>query len=249
MAKHLHPCMCRHSDQPPLQNHHPALFVQWQRPESNRQRAAAVQAALLDVVRHRNAPLQGRDGGQESLPRTTTTDRGPTPYTYSFRAGVPISLTEYASPVLTGEVKIRSDLGVFAQDQWTVHRLTFNLGLRYEYHRTKADPIDTLAGPLVDAHSSPGLDCIPCWHDLDPRLGVVWDVFGDGKTAVKANLGRYVGLVSWVMSKTFNPQNAIVASTSRSWNDLNNNLVPDCDLRNPNANGECSPMANKNFGQ
>ena len=186
---------------------------------------------------------------EESLPRMTTTDRGPTPYTYSFRAGVPISLTEYASPVLTGEVKIRSDLGVFAQDQWTVHRLTFNLGLRYEYHRTKADPIDTLAGPLVDAHSLPGLDCIPCWHDLDPRLGVVWDVFGDGKTAVKANLGRYVGLVSWVMSKTFNPQNAIVASTSRSWNDLNSNLVPDCDLRNPNANGECSPMANKNFGQ
>src|SRR2546425_160935 len=215
MAKHLHPCMCRHSDQPTLQRHHPALFVQWQRPESNRQRAAAVQAALLDVVRHRNAPLQGRDGGRRESPAHDHHRSWP----YAIHLLVPgrraISLTEYASPVLTGDVKIRSDLGVFAQDQWTVHRLTFNLGLRYEYHRTKADPIDTLAGPLVDAHSLPGLDCIPCWHDLDPRLGVVWDVFGDGKTAVKANLGRYVGLVSWVMSKTFNPQNAIVASTSR----------------------------------
>jgi len=35
--------------------------------------------------------------------------------------------------------------------------------------------------------------------------------------------------------------------------DGNGNLVPDCDLRNPNANGfggdTCGPMANKNFGQ
>jgi hypothetical protein len=185
----------------------------------------------------------------ESLPRMSWTDRGPTPYTYTFRAGTPISLTEYASPVLSGEVKIRPDLGVFAQDQWTVSRLTFNLGLRYEYHRTKADPITTAAGPLVDSHTLPGLDCIPCWHDLDPRFGLAWDVFGNGKTAVKASLGRYVSLVSWVMSKSFNPQNAIVASTSRSWSDLNGNLSPDCDLRNPLANGECGPMANKNFGQ
>ncbi|MBI3400328.1 MAG: TonB-dependent receptor [Acidobacteria bacterium] len=192
----------------------------------------------------------------ESLPYDTYTDRGPTPFTYSFRAGVPISLTEYASPSLTGEVKIRPDLGVFAQDQWTVRRLTFNLGLRYEYHRTKADPITTLAGPLVDSHDLPGMDCIPCWHDLDPRLGIVWDVFGDGKTAVKASLGRYVGLVSWVMSKTFNPQNAIVQSTSRSWTTtrpFTGDMVPNCDLRNPNANGfggdTCGTMANKSFGQ
>jgi hypothetical protein len=192
----------------------------------------------------------------ESLPRDTYTSRGPTPFTYSLRNGTPQSLTEYASPLLTGEVKVRPDLAVFAQDQWTVNRVTLNLGLRYEYHRTIASPVVTLAGPLVDSHSLAGLDCIPCWHDLDPRIGVVWDVFGDGKTAVKANLGRYVSLVSWVNSKTFNPQNAIVASTSRSWTTTRPwtpDIVPNCDLRNPNANGFggdlCGKMANTNFGQ
>jgi hypothetical protein len=186
----------------------------------------------------------------ESLPYDSFVDRGATPYTYTFRAGTPISLTEYASPTNSNsEVKVRPDLSVFAQDHWALHRVTLNLGIRYEYHRTKADPVTTFAGPLVDSHNLPGLDCIPCWHDIDPRFGIVWDVFGDGKTAVKGQVGRYVGLVSWVMSKTFNPQSAIVTNTSRSWADSNGDLIPECDLRNPNGNGECGPMANKSFGQ
>ncbi|PYQ72442.1 MAG: hypothetical protein DMG01_24155, partial [Acidobacteria bacterium] len=93
----------------------------------------------------------------ESLPYQSFVDRGATPYTYTFRGGVPISLTEYASPTNSNsEVKVRPDLGIFAQDQWTLHRVTLNLGLRYEYHRTKADPVTTFAGPLVDSHALPG---------------------------------------------------------------------------------------------
>jgi hypothetical protein len=193
--------------------------------------------------------LKAGVAADESLPYQSYVDRGPTPYTYTFRNGTPISLTEYASPTNSNsEVKVRPDLGIFAQDQWTLHRLTVNLGVRYEYHRTKADPVTTYAGPLVNSYNLPGMDCIPCWHDIDPRAGIVWDVFGDGKTAIKGQVGRYVGLVSWVMSKQFNPQSAIATSTSRSWNDANGNLVPDCDLRDPNLNGECGPMVNKGFG-
>jgi len=201
--------------------------------------------------------LKAGMSADESLPYQSYVDRGPTPFTVTFRNGSPTSLTEYASPTNSNsEVKIRPDLGMFVQDQWSLRRVTFKLGVRYEYHRTKADPVTTFAGPYVDAHALPGMDCIPCWHDIDPRFGVVWDVFGTGKTAIKGQVGRYVGLVSWVMSKTFNPQSAIVTNTNRSWTTTRAwfpEMVPNCDLRNPEANGfggdTCGPMANKNFGK
>jgi hypothetical protein len=185
----------------------------------------------------------------ESLPRLTYTTRGDTPFTYTLRAGLPISLTQYASPTVGGEVNIRPSLGVFAQDHWKTGRLTLNLGLRYEYHRVYAQALTTPDGPLGDSRNLPRVDCIPCWHDINPRGGVAYDLFGNGKTALKASLGRYVSLASNTLSTTFSPQNAIVASTARSWNDINGDFFPNCTLRDPEANGECGPMQNKSFGQ
>jgi hypothetical protein len=242
----------------PFNGNGPSLFRTGQRPFKQRFSMTYLTGA------HR---IKTGFAADESLPYQSFVDRGPTPFTVSFRvtrdatgtpiSGTPISLTEYATPTNSNsEVKVRPDLGIFIQDQWTMHRVTLNLGVRYEYHRTKADPVTTFAGPYNDAHDLPGLDCIPCWHDIDPRFGVVWDVFGNGKTAIKGQIGRYVGLVSWVMSKTFNPQSAIVSSTSRSWTTTRAwfpDMVPNCDLRNPNQNGfggdVCGTMQNKSFGQ
>lgn len=232
----------------PFNGNGPSLFRTGQRPF--KQRFSMTYLAGT----HR---LKAGFAADESLPYESYVDRGPTPFTVTFRNGSPISLTEFATPTNSNsEVKIRPDLGIFFQDQWAIRRVTLNLGVRYEYHRTKADPVTTYAGPYQDSHDLPGLDCIPCWHDIDPRFGVVWDLFGNGKTAIKGQFGRYVGLVSWVQSKTFNPQSAIVSNTSRSWTTTRAwypDMVPNCDLRNPNANGFggdlCGAMANKSFGQ
>jgi len=122
------------------------------------------------------------------------------------------------------------------------------LGLRYEYINAYAPAIQRSATTLANAASFPELDCLPCWHDIHPRMGIAYDLFGDGKTALKFSLGRYAGAALTGFATTFQPSAAAVTSTNRSWTDNNGDFYPNCDLRNAESNGECGPMANQAFG-
>ena len=77
----------------------------------------------------------------------------------------------------------------------------------------------------------------------------LYDMFGNGKTALKASIGRYASSTQAGLVETFRPVTAAVNSTTRAWTDTNGNFFPDCDQRNPLLNGECAAMANQSFGQ
>ena len=51
--------------------------------------------------------------------------------TYVFNKGVPTQVVEYSQPYYTKN-NGWPELGIFAQDKWTVKRLTLNYGLRYD---------------------------------------------------------------------------------------------------------------------
>jgi hypothetical protein len=94
------------------------------------------------------------------------------------------------------------------------------------------------------------------WHDLTPRFGLAYDLFGTGKTAVKFNIGKYMqALTASNSDMDLNPLIRLNLQTTRTWTDNGagggtaNDFVPQCNLLNPAANGECGPMDNQNFGK
>jgi hypothetical protein len=100
----------------------------------------------------------------------------------------------------------------------------------------------------VPSFTSPRVEGTPTWRDISPRLGFAYDLTGDGKTAWKAAVGRYVAAMGTELPLQNNPGNAISKTTTRTWNDANQNFFPEGDARNPVANGELGPSLNPAFG-
>ena len=178
------------------------------------------------------------------------TNDGGQPLTYRFNNGVPNLITQRALP-LYGQVNVDHNLSIYGQDKWSLRRLTASFGLRYDYFASSFP--EQHAGPAVLA---PARDITfpaqgnTAWHDLSPRLGVSYDPAGNGKTAVKVSLNRYLQneAAGSPLAADPSPLNTLVTSTTRSWSDANRNFVPDCSLLSPLANGECGALANPAFG-
>ena len=173
------------------------------------------------------------------------------PVSYLFNNGRPVSLTLRATPYVDG-VSVDHDLGFFVQDKWTVSRVTVGLGLRYDHFATSFPDLSLGAATLLPNRnmSFPARDNLS-WHDITPKSHFAWDVTGNGKTAVKVSLNKYLeGMGLSGLTQTPSPVASLAADsiTNRVWGDVNGNYIPDCDLLNPAANGECGVFSNANFG-
>ena len=168
---------------------------------------------------------------------------------YTFNNQVPVSLTQYATPYEL-QNRFKHDLGIYAQDQWALNRLTLNVGVRFDYFSGYVPEQFVAATPngWLPERRYARVDKVPLWTDVSPRLGAAYDLFGDGRTALKLSIGRYVGKSVVEIANANNPIVASVNQVTRAWTDANGNYVPDCNLANRAANGECGAMQNQNFG-
>ena len=108
---------------------------------------------------------------------------------FVFNNRVPIQVRIWAVPFAWEDHAVEKV--VFVQDQWTMDRLTLNLGVRYNDVFQDLDEVTLAAGPFVPERTLPYIPNFPHWRNLLPRMGGAYDLFGTGKTAVKGSLGRY----------------------------------------------------------
>jgi hypothetical protein len=140
---------------------------------------------------------------------------------------------------------------LYVQDQWTLKRFTVSGAVRYD-HAT-SNYLETCIGPdpyvpmqVGGAYAGQKRYCTPptdgvSYHDVTPRWGVAWDLFGNGRTSVRWNMGKYLaGATLTGIYAGANPAARAVNDIELLWNDVNGNRIPDCDLLNFNPNGECN---------
>ena len=172
---------------------------------------------------------------------------------YQFNNGVPNQFWEL-SGIFKSQWRTRYD-AFFIQDSWTTGRLTLQGAVRYE-HAWSYYPPESIGGtrfiPFSVIPEAPGAN----FNDVMPRAGIAYDLFGNGRTSLKANFGKYVqpaqnaGIYTGAA-----PTSGIVTAATRSWTDSNKNFVVDCNLTVPGASNQtasggdvCGALSNNNFG-
>ena len=147
-------------------------------------------------------------------------------------AGAPAFVVLQA-PVSGWQSDLNYNLGIYAQDRWTMNRMTLSGGIRLDLQNESTEPFT--AGPHTWAPNRnftfPAVSNVPNWKDIDPRVAAAYDLFGDGKTAVKASVSRSIEQDSIRYAAANNPASTIVTQTNRIWTDANHNFVPDCNLQ------------------
>ena len=157
-------------------------------------------------------------------------DNVQTTYTSAGGSFVPQNVTLFATP--QNDATALNVLALFAQDSYSVKRLTVVAGLRFEqlegYLPEQSSPPSPFAsagigGFASQARSFDEVRDVVKWRTAGPRASAVFDVTGNGQTAVKASYGRYYYVLSTGGGGVTNVNPNANYSEQYTWSDVNGN--------------------------
>ena len=154
-----------------------------------------------------------------------------------YRNGLPDAVQTKNTPTYQ-MVRMNNETALYVQDVWTIKQLTLSGGLRYDHLNESVDPQSAAAGRFVPARSFAAVPDVPNWNDLSPRFGASYDLFGNGRTAIKVSASKDVQNNATGYPSIYNPM--ISDTDVRTWSDFNrDNIAQD---------NEIGPSQNRTFG-
>ncbi len=155
----------------------------------------------------------------------------------TYNNGAPLRVTVLNTPLEVQE-DLDANLGIYAQDSWNLNKLTINYGARFDYVKQRIVGQTAQIGRFANV---PAYDDIvlPVWSNVSPRLSVVYDVTGTGRTAVRAGYNKFVTAATTGFAQLYNP--TALTSQQLPWTDINGDdiaqgergcayLTPGCEI-------------------
>jgi hypothetical protein len=143
-----------------------------------------------------------------------------------YQNGVPFQVQILNTPVRF-EDDLNADIGLYGQDTWTFKRLTVNYGARWEYFNSQVAQEASGIGRFVGAREF-GPIKMPTWKSFSPRSSVVYDLTGNGKTALKFGLSKYQQAGTMAFANSYNPLALLTANVA--WTDMNGDDIAQGEL-------------------
>ena len=127
-------------------------------------------------------------------------------------------VANYLYTPLEVQENLGANFGAFAQDSWNLGKLTLNYGVRYDYNHQYIVGQKAQQGRFANIAAYSDID-LPTWSNFSPRVSAVYNLSGDGKTAVRVGYNKFVTAQTTGFAQLYNP--TALTSQTLPWTDVN----------------------------
>ena len=141
----------------------------------------------------------------------------------TYQNGAPLRVTVLNTPLEVQE-NLDANFGVFVQDSWNMGKLTVNYGARFDYLKQRVVGQNAQVGRFANIAAYDDI-VLPTWKDFSPRISAVYNLSGDGKTAVRVGYNKFVTAQTTGFAQLYNP--TALTTQQLAWTDVNGNDIAD----------------------